>query len=166
MKAKADEAIRNITCHISTAPDKPFMMFWAPVAMHSPHQAPQDYIDKYKGKFDMGWDKAREIIHAKQLELGVIPEGTQLTKRAEAIPAWDDLKPEEQKLFARQMEVFAAMLDHVDDQIGRMVELLERTGQLDNTIIFVTADNGSSGEGGLTGSFNETYVLNGLQTPF
>jgi arylsulfatase len=166
MEAMADEAIRNITGHISTAPDKPFMMFWAPVAMHSPHQAPREYIDKYKGKFDMGWDKARETIHAKQLEMGVIPPGTKLTERAEAIPAWDDLKPEEQKLFARQMEVFAAMLDHVDDQIGRMVDLLERTGQLDNTIIFVTADNGSSGEGGLSGSFNETYVLNGLQTPF
>lgn len=166
MEAMADEAIRNITGHISTAPDKPFMMFWAPVAMHSPHQAPQDYIDKYKGKFDMGWDKARETIHAKQLEMGIIPPGTKLTARTEAIPAWDELKPEEQKLFARQMEVFAAMLDHVDDQIGRMVDLLERTGQLDNTIIFVTADNGSSGEGGLSGSFNETYVLNGLQTPF
>jgi arylsulfatase len=166
MEAMADEAIRNITSHISTAPDKPFMMFWAPVAMHSPHQAPQDYIDKYKGKFDMGWDKAREIIHAKQLEMGVIPPGTKLTERTKEIPAWSDLLPEEQKLYARQMEVFAAMLDHVDDQIGRMVELLEKTGQLDNTIIFLTADNGSSGEGGLSGSFNETYVLNGLQTPF
>jgi len=166
MEAMADEAIRNITSHISTAPDKPFMMFWAPVAMHSPHQAPQDYIDKYKGKFDMGWDKARETIHAKQLEMGIIPPGTKLTERTKEIPAWDDLEPREQKLYARQMEVFAAMLDHVDDQIGRMADLLEKTGQLDNTIIFVTADNGSSGEGGLTGSFNETYVLNGLQTPF
>jgi arylsulfatase len=166
MEAMADEAIRNITSHISTAPDKPFMMFWAPVAMHSPHQAPQDYIDKYKGKFDMGWDKARETIHAKQLEMGIIPPGTKLTERTEEIPAWDDLEPGEQRLYARQMEVFAAMLDHVDDQIGRMVDLLEKTGELDNTLIMVTADNGSSGEGGLTGSFNETYVLNGLQTPF
>ncbi len=166
MEAMADEAIRNITSHISTAPDKPFMMFWAPVAMHSPHQAPQEYIDKYKGKFDMGWDKAREIIHAKQLESGIIPPGTKLTERTAEIPAWEDLNDGERKLYARQMEVFAAMLDHVDDQIGRMVELLEKTDQLDNTIIFVTADNGSSGEGGLTGSFNETYVLNGLQTPF
>jgi len=166
MEAMADEAIRNITGHISTAPDKPFMMFWAPVAMHSPHQAPQEYIDKYKGKFDMGWDKAREMIHAKQLEMGIIPPGTKLTKRTDEIPAWDDLNDGERKLFARQMEVFAAMLDHVDDQIGKMANLLERTGQLENTIVFVTADNGSSGEGGLTGSFNETYVLNGLQTPF
>jgi hypothetical protein len=141
MEAMADEAILNITSHISTAPDKPFMMFWAPVAMHSPHQAPQDYIDKYKGKFDMGWDKARETIHAKQLEMGIIPPGTKLTERTKEIPSWDDLEPREQKLYARQMEVFAAMLDHVDEQIGRMFELLEKTGHFDNTIIFVRADN-------------------------
>ena len=83
MEAMADEAIRNITGHISTAPDKPFMLFWAPVAMHSPHQAPTEYIEKYKGKFDMGWDEARKMIHEKQLELGIIPEGTKLTERTE-----------------------------------------------------------------------------------
>ena len=165
-EAMADEAIRNITSHVSTAPDKPFMLFWAPVAMHSPHQAPQEYIDRYKGVFDMGWDEARRIIHERQLGLGIIPEGTLLTERTAEIPAWETLSPDEQRLYARQMEVFAAMLTHVDEQIGRVLEVLERTGQLDNTLIFVTADNGSSGEGGLTGSFNETYVLNGLQTPF
>ena len=165
-EAMANEAIRNITSHVSVSPDKPFMLFWAPVAMHSPHQAPPDYIEKYKGKFDMGWDEARNRIHKKQLEMGVIPPGTKLTERTADIPSWDSLKPEEQKLYARQMEVFAAMLEHVDAQIGRILETFERTGQLDNTLIFVTADNGSSGEGGLTGSFNETYVLNGLQTPF
>jgi arylsulfatase len=165
-QAMADEAIRNITSHVSVSPDRPFMMFWAPVAMHSPHQAPQEYVDHYKGKFDMGWDKARETIHKKQLELGIIPVGTKLTERTADLPAWDTLKPEERKLYARQMEVFAAMLTHVDEQIGRIIDVLKRTGQLDNTLIFVTSDNGSSGEGGLTGSFNETYVLNGLQTPF
>ena len=165
-EAMADEAIRNITSHISIAPDKPFMMFWAPVAMHSPHQAPQEYIDRYKGKFDMGWDDAREAIHKKQLAMGIIPKGTQLSKRTKEIPAWDSLNAEEKKLYARQMEVFAAMLTHVDEQIGRVVQTLEKTGQLDNTLIFITADNGSSGEGGLAGTFNETYVLNGLQTPF
>lgn len=164
-EAMADEAIRNFTAHRSTT-DRPFMMFWAPVAMHSPHQAPKEYIEKYKGKFDMGWDAAREIIHKKQLEMGIIPEGTQLTKRTVELPAWDELNDGERKLYARQMEVFAAMLDHVDDQIGRMVEKLDEMGELDNTLIMITADNGSSGEGGLTGSFNETYVLNGLQTPF
>ncbi len=166
MEAMADEAIRNITSHVSTAPEKPFMLFWAPVAMHAPHQAPQEFIDKYKGKFDMGWDEARKIIHQKQLKMGIIPPGTELTKRTNTLPAWDDLNDGERKLYARQMEVFAAMLDHVDAQIGKMIEVLKRTGQYDNTMIIVTSDNGSSGEGGLSGSFNETYVLNGLQTPF
>lgn len=165
-EAMADEAIRNITSHVSVSPDKPFMMFWAPVAMHSPHQAPPGYIRHYSGKFDMGWDEAREIIHKRQLDMGVIPPGTRLSPRIPEIPAWDSLKPEEKKLYARQMEVFAAMLTHVDEHIGRIIETLERTGQMDNTIIFVTSDNGSSGEGGLAGTFNETYVLNGLQTPF
>jgi arylsulfatase len=165
-EAMADEFIRNITSHVSVSPDKPFMVFWAPVAMHSPHQAPQKHIDYYKGKFDMGWDNAREIIHEKQLEMGVIPEGTELSPRIPEIPAWESLNAEEQKLYARQMEVFAAMLTHVDEQIGRMIDLLKKTGQYDNTVIFVTSDNGSSGEGGLAGTFNETYVLNGLQTPF
>ena len=134
--------------------------------MHSPHQAPQEYIDRYKGKFDMGWDKARETIHEKQIEMGIIPKGTKLSERTKEIPAWDSLNAEEKKLYARQMEVFAAMLTHVDEQIGRVVQTLEKTGQLDNTLIFFTSDNGSSGEGGLAGTFNETYVLNGLQTPF
>jgi arylsulfatase A-like enzyme len=165
-EALADEFIRNITSHVSVSPDKPFMMFWAPVAMHSPHQAPQKYIDYYKGKFDMGWDNAREIIHKKQLEMGVIPEGTDLSPRIPEIPAWESLNSQEKELYARQMEVFAAMLTHVDEQIGSMIDALKRTGQYNNTLIFVTSDNGSSGEGGLAGTFNETYVLNGLQTPF
>jgi len=98
--------------------------------------------------------------------MGIVPEGTRLTERTAELPAWKDLSDGEQKLYARQMEVFAAMLDHVDDQIGRMIDKLEEMGELDNTLIMLTADNGSSGEGGLTGSFNETYVLNGLQTPY
>jgi len=162
----ADKATEFITSHVSISPDRPFMMFWAPVAMHSPHQAPPEYIEKYHGTFDMGWDAAREAIHAKQLASGILPAGTKLSTRAAEIPAWDSLSPDEQKLYARQMEVFAAMLTHVDEQIGEVLSTLERTGQLDNTLIFVTADNGSSGEGGLNGTFNETYVLNGLQTPF
>jgi len=165
-EAMADKAIHYFTSHASLSPDKPWMMYWAPVAMHSPHQAPQEYIDKYKGKFNDGWDKAREVIFAKQKKLGIFDENAVLSERTPEIPAWESLPEAERKLYARQMEVFAAMLDHVDAQIGRMIATLERTGQLDNTLIMVTADNGASGEGGLTGSFNETYVLNGLQTPF
>ena len=164
-KDLADKAIAWITGHKSIKPDLPFMMLWASGSMHSPHHAPDSHIDKYKGKFDMGWDAAREMILERQVELGVVPEGTQLTERIDQIPAWDSLSDEEKSLYARQMEVFAAQLEWVDMQIGRVVAELERIGELDNTLIFVTADNGASGEGGLAGTFNETYVLNGLQTP-
>ena len=165
-KDLANRAIEWITGHKSIQPDLPFMMLWASGSMHSPHHAPDAYLNKYKGKFDQGWDVAREKILANQKALGIVPENTVLTERIEEIPAWDSLSAEEKKLYARQMEIFAAQLEHVDAQIGRVVEALERIGELDNTLIFVTSDNGASGEGGLAGTFNETYVLNGLQTPF
>ncbi|MDF1844543.1 MAG: arylsulfatase [Rubripirellula sp.] len=165
-KDLADRAIQWVTGHKTLKPEDPFMMLWASGSMHSPHHSPDEYMIRYRGKFDMGWDKARELIHKKQLELGVIPKGTKLTKRINEIPAWASLKPEEQKLYTRQMEAFAGQMEHVDHQIGRVVETLERIGELDNTLIFITADNGASGEGGLAGTFNETYVLNGLQTDF
>jgi arylsulfatase A-like enzyme len=161
----ADRAIEWITGHKSIKRDLPFMMLWASGSMHSPHHAPDSHIDKYKGKFDVGWDKARETILARQKKLGVVPANTKLTERIDQIPAWDSLSAEEKSLYARQMEVFAAQMEWVDLQIGRVVAELERIGELDNTLIFVTADNGASGEGGLAGTFNETYVLNGLQTP-
>jgi arylsulfatase len=161
----ADRAIEWITGHKSIKPDLPFLMLWASGSMHSPHHAPDSHIDKYKGKFDMGWDRAREQILARQKKLGIVPQDTKLTGRIEQIPAWDSLSDEEKSLYARQMEVFAAQMEWVDLQIGRVVAELERIGELENTLIFVTADNGASGEGGLAGTFNETYVLNGLQTP-
>jgi arylsulfatase len=161
----ADRAIEWITGHKSIKSDLPFMMLWASGSMHSPHHAPDSHIDKYKGKFDMGWDKAREQILKQQKALGIVPKDTKLTERIDAIPAWDSLPDQEKSLYARQMEVFAAQLEWVDMQIGRVVAALERIGELDNTLIFVTSDNGASGEGGLAGTFNETYVLNGLQTP-
>jgi arylsulfatase A-like enzyme len=161
----ADRAIEWITGHKSIKPNLPFMMLWASGSMHSPHHAPDSHIDKYKGKFDMGWDQARERILEQQIAAGVVPVGTILTERIDQIPAWDSLSDEEKSLYARQMEVFAGQLEWVDMQIGRVVAELERIDQLDNTLIFVTADNGASGEGGLAGTFNETYVLNGLQTP-
>ena len=165
-KDLADRAIEWITGHKSIQPDLPFMMLWASGSMHSPHHAPPEYRAKYRGKFDMGWDKAREMILKNQKRLGIIPKDTKLTERIDQIEAWDSLKDEEKQLYARQMEVFAAQMEHVDFQIGRVLENLERIGELDNTLIFVTSDNGASGEGGLAGTFNETYVLNGLQTPF
>ncbi|NNK05687.1 MAG: arylsulfatase, partial [Myxococcales bacterium] len=164
-KDLANRAIDWITGHKSIKPDLPFMMLWASGSMHSPHHAPDSYIDKYRGKFDQGWDVAREQILARQKELGIVPANTLLTERIDEIPAWDGLPANEKKLYARQMEVFAAQLEYCDAQIGRVVDALERIGELDNTLIFVTSDNGASGEGGLAGTFNETYVLNGLQTP-
>jgi arylsulfatase len=160
----ADRAIHWITGHKSIKPDIPFMMLWASGSMHSPHHAPEEYMIKYRGKFDLGWDKAREQILANQNRLGIIPPNTKLTERIPEIPAWDSISDEEKKLYAKQMEVFAAQMEHVDHQIGRVVKELKRIGEMDNTLIFVTADNGASGEGGLAGTFNETYVLNGLQT--
>ena len=165
-KDLADRAIHWITGHKSIKPDLPFMMLWASGSMHSPHHAPAEYRAKYRGKFDMGWDKAREMILANQKRLGIVPKDTKLTKRIKEIPAWNSLDADHKKMYARQMEVFAAQMEHVDHQIGRVVENLKRIGELENTLIFVTADNGASGEGGLAGTFNETYVLNGLQTPF
>jgi len=161
----ADRAIEWITGHKSIKPGLPFMMLWASGSMHSPHHAPDSHIDKYKGKFDMGWDKARGMILANQKKLGIVPKNTKLTERIPEIPAWDSLSDKEKSLYARQMEVFAAQMEWVDLQIGRIVKELGRIGELDNTLIFVTSDNGASGEGGLAGTFNETYVLNGLQTP-
>jgi arylsulfatase len=165
-KDLANRAIDWITGHKSLKPGLPFMMLWASGSMHSPHHSPDEYMIKYRGKFDMGWDKAREIILKNQKRLGVVPQNTKLTKRIPQIKAWDSLTEQEKKLYARQMEVFAGQMEHVDHQIGRIVDTLERIGELDNTLIFVTSDNGASGEGGLAGTANETYVLNGLQTPF
>ena len=165
-KDLANRAIHWITGHKSIKPDIPFMMLWASGSMHAPHHAPREYIMRYRGKFDMGWDKAREIIMENQKRLGIVPQNTKLTDKIDEIPAWDDLNEDQKKLYARQMEVFAGQMELVDHEIGRVLDNLERIGELDNTLIFVTADNGASGEGGLAGTFNETYVLNGLQTPF
>jgi arylsulfatase A-like enzyme len=160
----ADKAIYYLTGQKSIDPDRPFFMFWAPGAMHAPHHAPPEFIEKYRGKFDMGWDKAREMIHQRQLEMGVIPPGTKLTERTKEIPAWDSLSADEKKMYARQMEAFAGQLDHVDMEIGRMIAALERIGELDNTLIILTSDNGASAEGGMSGTHNEMLLVNNLQT--
>ena len=160
----SDKATHYLTGHASIDPDRPFFMFWAPGGMHAPHHAPKEYIEKYKGKFDMGWDVAREEIHKRQLELGVIPEGSALTERNKEIPAWDSLTDEEKRMYARQMEAFAGQLEHLDMEIGRMMATLERIGKLENTLIILTSDNGASGEGGLSGSHNEMLIVNSQQT--
>jgi arylsulfatase A-like enzyme len=156
----ADKAIHYMTGQVSINPEKPFFMFWAPGAMHAPHHAPKAYIDHYKGKFDMGWDELRKQIYQRQLEMGIIPKGTVLTERPERVPAWESLNAKEKTLMARQMETFAGQLTHTDEQIGRMIATLKRTGKFDNTLIIITSDNGASAEGGLNGTHNEVLVIN------
>ncbi|MDM9632170.1 arylsulfatase [Robiginitalea aurantiaca] len=160
----SDKATHYLTGHASIDPDRPFFMFWAPGGMHAPHHAPKEYIEKYKGKFDMGWDKAREEIFKRQMELGILPPGSVLTERNKEIPAWDSLTADEKRMYARQMEAFAGQLEHLDMEIGRMLATLERIGKLDNTLIILTSDNGASGEGGLSGSHNEMLIVNSQQT--
>jgi arylsulfatase A-like enzyme len=145
-------------------PDKPFFMYFAPGATHAPHHVPQNYIDKWKGKFDGGWDVMREQILARQIEMGIVPKGTKLAPKPEAIQNWESLTPDQKKLFTRQAEVFAGFLDMADHEIGRLVEAVEESGQADNTmIIFVYGDNGTSAEGGMNGMFSEMTYFNGVQ---
>jgi arylsulfatase len=164
----ADHAINWIHQQKSIAPDKPIFLYYATGAAHSPHQVPKDWIAKFKGQFDQGWDKVREETLERQKKLGVVPQGTQLTARPKEIPAWDSLSPERKQVYARMMEVYAATLAHSDHQIGRVIDALRETGQLDNTlIIYIQGDNGASGEGGLAGSLNETAgMLNFLDEDF
>lgn len=143
-------------------PGKPFFMYYATGAVHAPHHAPASYIEKYKGRFDKGWDEVRAEILARQKLAGIVPPGTELAPRPNEIKAWNQMSADERRLYAHMQEVFAAYLDHTDAQFGRVLAELEASGQLDNTIIIVTSDNGASGEGGLTGSFNEGLYFNAL----
>jgi len=144
-------------------PDKPFFMYFATGATHAPHHVPKEWIAKYKGQFDQGWDKLREETFKRQLDMGVIPPGTKLTPRPAEIPAWDSLSVDEKKLCARQMETFAGFAEQTDHEIGRLVDALEETGELDNTLFFyIVGDNGASAEGGPVGSYNEMLALNGI----
>ena len=160
----ADHAIDYVTGARSAAPDKPFDLYWATGAAHGPHQATQPWLEKYRGRFDMGWDAARETIFARQKKLGVIPAKAKLTERNPNIPAWSTLSPDQKKMYARQMEAFAALLSEADHEFGRILDTLERTGQLDNTLIFIVSDNGASAEGGLEGLYSEMRFANGQPT--
>jgi len=143
--------------------DKPFFMYFAPGATHAPHHVPKAWADKYKGKFDQGWDKLREETFARQKELGVVPPDCELTKRHPQIPAWDRVDPRLKPVLARQMEVYAGFLEHTDHQVGRLIEALKDLEVLDDTLIYVIiGDNGASAEGGLEGTFNELIHLNGI----
>jgi len=158
-----NQAIVWVRTQQSLTPDKPFYMYFATGATHAPHQVPADWVDRYKGQFDDGWDVYREQTLARQIELGVVPAGTRLASKPADIADWDTLSADEQRLYALQMEVFAAFAEHTDHEVGRLVDAIEAMGEMDNTLfIYIFGDNGSSAEGGLTGTFNETTALNGI----
>jgi arylsulfatase A-like enzyme len=170
-KDLADQALRMLRDQHSATPSKPWFMWFCPGANHAPHHAPQDYIDKYKGKFDDGYEAYREWVLARMVERGVMPEGTELTplnpmpddvaNSDDYVRPWAELNSDERKLFARMAEVFAGFSEYTDVQVGRIVDYLEQTGQLENTLIFYCADNGASGEGSPNGSVNENKFFNG-----
>ncbi|MFE7066920.1 arylsulfatase [Microbacterium sp. NPDC057658] len=170
-KDLADQALAMIRNQQASNPSKPWYMWFCPGANHAPHHAPQEYIDKYKGAFDDGYDAYREWVLARMIEKGVLPEGTQMTpfnplpeeaaNPADHVRPWAELNDDERRLFARMAEVFAGFSEYTDAQVGRIVDYLEETGQLDNTIIFYCADNGASGEGSPDGSVNENKFFNG-----
>ena len=156
------KAIEWISMLKASDHDKPFCMFWATGAVHAPHQAPKNWIKKFEGKFDMGYDKARELILANQIEMGIVPEGTKLSPRDEEIPAWETLNDKEKALYARQMEAFAGQLAYTDHEFGKILDYLDKIGELDNTVVIFTSDNGGSAEGALHGTFNENGFFNGV----
>jgi arylsulfatase len=165
----SDKAIQWVRQQKSLMPDKPFFMYFAPGATHAPHHVPKDWIDKYKGKFDQGWDKLREETFARQKQLGVIPQDAELTKRHPEIPSWDEIPARMKPVLARQMEIYAAFLEHTDHHVGRLIDALADLRVLDDTLVFVIiGDNGASAEGSLQGTFNEMVPLTGfaeLETP-
>jgi len=158
-----DEVIKWVKFQQAMTPDKPFMIYYATGAVHAPHHAPKEWIEKYKGQFDEGWDKLREETFERQKKLGLIPENTKLAPKPENIMDWEQLTENEKKLFAIQMEAFAAFTEHTDNEVGRLVNAIDEIGVLDNTLfIYIMGDNGSSAEGGLSGTYNELIHLNGI----
>ncbi|MCV7357635.1 arylsulfatase [Mycolicibacterium fluoranthenivorans] len=150
-----DEAIRMVVSQQQSAPGKPFFLYFATGAMHSPHHVHKDWADAYAGQFDIGWDAWRDEVFARQLAEGVVPAGTTLTPRPDWVPAWATLTADERAVYARMHEVYAGFLSHTDSQIDRLTRTLEELGVMDNTLILVMSDNGASAEGGVSGTSNE-----------
>jgi arylsulfatase len=154
----ADQAIAMIASRDADGAKRPFFMYWATGTAHAPHHAPKEWIARYKGKFDMGWDKAREMILAREKAQGLVPANADLAPRPDGMPPWDSLSPDQKRLYARQMEVFAAAVSYADDQFGRILDALQARGELDNTIVIIASDNGASAEGAYNGAFNEAAL--------
>ena len=159
-----DHAIGFLSDLRNAAPAKPFLLYLATGACHSPHQAPREWIERYRGRFDGGWDDWRERTHARQVAEGILPAGTELSPRPDHVPAWESLGPDERRLSARFMECFAAYLSHTDHQIGRLLAHLDELGERDDTVVLVLSDNGASSEGGPTGSINDVRPWNVVGT--
>lgn len=173
-----DKALAFIRDAKAVAPEKPFFLYYCPGACHAPHHAPKEWADKYAGKFDLGYEAYRELVFARQKEMGILPEGAELSPinpyadltsasgkewpELDTVRPWEPLSDEEKRLFARMAEVYAGFLSHADDQIGRLLDYLSESGQLENTMIVLVSDNGASGEGGPSGSVNENKLFNGL----
>lgn len=163
MTDMTDKAVGWMRYQKSLTPDKPFFMYFAPGATHAPHHVPKEWIAKYEGKFDQGWDELRKETLARQIRLGVVPPGTKLAPKPEAIKDWEGLTSDEKKLFARQMEIYAGFGEYADTEIGRLVDAIGAMGQLENTLVFyIVGDNGTSAEGGENGVFNEMSYFNGV----
>jgi arylsulfatase A-like enzyme len=161
MTDMTNQAIKWVQAEKSLTPDRPFFLYFAPGATHAPHHVPKEWIAKYKAQFDQGWDKVREETLARQIKLGVVPQGTKLAPKPDAIKDWDKLSDDEKKLFSRQMEIFAGFGEYADTEVGRLIQAVEETGQMDNTLIFyIVGDNGASAEGGMVGLFNEMTYFN------
>ena len=170
-KDLADQALQMIKDQKAGNPSKPWYLWFCPGANHAPHQAPQEYIDKYKGKFDDGYEAYREWVLPRMIAKGILPQGTQLTplnpmredmaNPGDMVRPWNTLNADEKKLFSRLMEVYAGFSEYTDAQVGRIIDYLEKSGQIDNTLIFYAADNGASGEGSPSGSVNENKFFNG-----
>jgi arylsulfatase A-like enzyme len=159
----ADEAINYMQELNAAAPEKPFFVYYVPGGSHSPHQPKAEWVEKFKGKFDMGWNAMREQIFTNQKRLGVIPANAKLTDWPDSLPKWETLSADEKKLFARQAEVFAAYTAYTDHEIGRVIQQVQDMGKLDNTlIIYIVGDNGTSPEGTLVGTPNQYTAYNGI----
>ncbi len=158
----ADHAIQFVKDAHVHAPDKPFLLYYALGAGHSPHHVEPEWIEKYAGRFDAGWDEYRKVVFERQLAEGIVPPDTVLSERDPDVPAWHDLSDEERRMYAREMEVYAGFIEQSDHHLGRVVDFIDELGELDNTIIVVMSDNGASAEGGVHGTFNEVQFFNGV----
>ncbi|MFK3820758.1 arylsulfatase [Pseudomonas yamanorum] len=159
----ADHAINWLREQQSVAPKKPWFVYYAPGAMHAPHQVPASYIEPFKGKFDMGWDSYREMVFAQQKKLGIVPASAKLTPRPAELPAWETLSDDQKRLYSRQMEVFAGFLTQTDEQVGRVLDAAAKSPNADNTLVLLAlGDNGASAEGGLNGTVNNMATQNGI----